>query len=389
MADPAHNRILVAIETDATRYHGEFARRPRLLDKAEAEQMLAHLATDLAAGIPETRHCALSMAGALYDQTQLLHPGYPVYARLESLLEESFRDEDFEPRLLSIGALSGQMPEAELQPGKDIPLGLLQTLPLLVSGEAELVGRLADTMEHGFLESGQLSAHSARALEANFGIAVNHARFMTLTDLNAMLRLQLEHFGFLPLWELLDAAINQPGEPLAVAAGRGQRFRWDGRAVRAEFETFDHWAQRGGGRDLAAGDQSLAREYAEWTREYRQYLATLQAHGVAVEQSLPGEPGEPLPGSYLVERSRQAPAREAAAVTEHSSGELGTVAVTVVRGGEQINYYPLLPAGLNALHAEIRQSMGGEAGLSFPGAVLYDEAGRALVPDAMPAGSGA
>jgi hypothetical protein len=386
---PVHNRILVAIETDATRYHGEFARRPKLLDKTEAEQMLAHLATDLSANAPEIRSCALSLAGALFDQTQLLRPGYPVHSSLESLLEASYRDQPFEPRLLSIGSESGRMPEAALQPSTEIPLGLLQTLPLVVSGEPELIGRLSDEMEHSFLERGQLSAHSARALEANFGIAVNHARFMTITDLNAMLRLQLEHFGFLPLWELIDAAVNRPGEALSVEGSRGQEFQWNGKAVRAVFHTFDHWAGKGPGKSRAPGGQMLASEYSDWTREYRQYLTTLAAHGVPVEQVLPGQTETALRGSFMVERSSNHPARDSAPVTEHSSGDLGTVAVTVVRGGEQFNYYPLLPAGLNDLHAEIRQSQGKDAALSFPGSLLYDETARVLRPDGMPAGGGA
>lgn len=386
MSRLAHNRILVAIETDATRYHGEFARRPKLLGKAEAEQMLAHLATDLSRNLPEIKSCALGMAGALFDQTQLLRPGYPAYSKLESMLEVSYGSGPFEPRLLSFGAESGRMPEPELQPLDEIPLGLLQTLPLVVSGEAGLVGRLSDTMEHGFLESGQLSAHSARALEANFGIAVNHARFMTITDLNAMLRLQLEHFGFLPLWQLVDAAVNDPKTELQVEGSAGQAFGWDGRAVRAIFESFDHWAREGGGRSLDPGGQALASGYSDWTREYRQYLATLASHGITVEQALPASPGEPLAGSFMVERSRYNPGRDAAPVTEHSSGELGTVAVTVVRNEAQFNYYPLLPSGLNELHAEIRKSMGEHAALAFPGTILYDEGSRALRPDSMPGG---
>lgn len=387
LTGPAHNRILVAIETDATRYHGEFARRPGLLDKAGAEQMLAHLATDLSTNLPEIRSCALSMAGALFDQTQLLRPGYPVFARLETLLQASYGGRRFEPRLLSIGSESGRMPEQELQPDDDIPLGLLQTLPLVVSGEAVKIGHLSETMEHSFLESGQLSAHSAKALEANFGIAVNHARFMTITDLNAMLRLQLGNFGFLPLWELIDAATNEPDGPLAVEGRGGQQFSWDGRVVKAVFETFDHWANEGSGRSFATGGQMLAREYAEWTREYRQFLTTLASHGIKVEQTIAGKQNEVPQGSFLVEASSLRPARDAARVTEHSSGELGTVAVTVVRDDAQFNYYPLLPAGLNELHAEIRRSMGENSALSFPGGILYDEGARILRPDTVPAGN--
>ena len=386
MSELARKRIMVAIETDATRYHGEHARRPRLLSRSEAEQMLAHLSTDLSEQFPQIRSCSLAMAGALFDQTQLLRPGYPVYASLESLSATGSGGSAFQAGLISFGADSGQMPNSDLQPSDAIPLGLLQTLPLLLFGEKGLVETLSDQMEHKFLDSGQLSAHAAKAVEANFSVAVNHARFMTLTDLNAMLHLQLEHFGFLPLWQLLDAAINTPDESLSVTGTGGQEFRWTGNAVRCSFETFDYWSTRGAGKARAADGQLLAQGYSDWTREYRQYLTTLAAHDVNLEQVLADEPGQVLKGNFQVETSAYQLRREAAQVTEHSSGDLGTVAVTVVGENGQLNYYPLAPSGLNDLHASIRKTLGATDGVSFPGSILYDHRSRQLQPDALPSG---
>ena len=372
--------ILVAIETDATRFHGEHTNRPRVLGKAAAEQMLAHLSADLAALFPGITRCSLAMPGAVYDQTQLLRPGYPVFQSLETFISESSGTDD-QPRLLSLGEHEGRMPARDLEPLTDVPLGLLLTLPLVVSGPAGLTEDLSMNMEHQFLESGQLSAHSAQGLEANFGIPVTHARFMTLTDLHAMLRLQLEHFGFLPLWELLDAALNARTDPLSVTGGRGQQFQWLDGAVRSEFETFDYWASHGGGREHPGAEQVLAKEYADWTRECRQYLATLKAHAVPVLQFLPQK--ELLESSFLVEESQSAAGSGAAQVTEHSSGELGTIAVTVILEGRQLNYYPLSPAGLNDLHASIRASGFGGGGMAFPGCINYDQSTRRLIPEAL------
>jgi len=303
------------------------------------------------------------------------------------MLMASFGGQAFQPRLFSIGSEAGLMPEVELQPSADIPLGLLQTLPLLVSGSPQLVDQLAENMEHRFLESGQLSAHSARALEANFSIVVNHARFMTVTDLNAMLHLQLEHFGFLPLWQLLDAAINTPHETLSVEGSAGQVFSWNGSAVRGVFETFDYWAQSGAGKAQASSGQMLAQGYADWTREYRQYLTTLSAHGIPVEQVLPGNTDEVLKESFMVETSPLVSRQVAIQVTEHSSGELGTVAVTVVGNDGQFNYYPLVPAGLNELHASIRNTLGSDVEVSFPGSILYEEHSRQMRSDVAQAGT--
>ena len=378
--------ILVAIETDATRYHGEHASRPRLLERSESEQVLAHLAADLANLFPEITRCSLTMPGALFDQTQLLQPGYPVYGALESLLKQATGDRPPQPCLLSLSADAGRMPSTELQPEPDIPLGLLQTLPLVVSGDPGLVTQLSGLMEYHFLEQGQLSAHSAKGIEANFEITLSHARFMTLTDLHAMLRLQLEHFGFLPLWELLDAALSGRAEKLAALGRCGQRFTLRDGSVYCRFETFDYWANRGSGRDHSGLSQILAKAYTDWTREYRQYLTTLKAHAVPVIQYLPQRKDDPLEASFLIEESPLNPGRDVAQLTEHNSGDLGTIAVTVAHDTRQLNYYPLSPAGLNDLHASIRASGHSSSGVSFPGCINYDEDARRLIPDALPSG---
>jgi len=383
MALIRHKYILVGIETDPTRYHGENASRPALLDRLAAEQMLAHIATDLTEMFPAINHCSLSMAGALFDQTQVLRPQLPVYAALETLRHAANPGGDFQPRMLSIGASEGAMPLQALQPFEKIPLGLLQVLPVLVSGPAESVDELAAEMEHRFLEQGQLSAHSAKGLESHFQISVNHARFMTITDLNALLRLQLEHYGFLPLWELLDAAISPPAEPLEVSTADGLKFKWQDGAVHSFFESFDWWAKYGSGAEEPVSEQLLQTAYADWTREYRRYLTMLTAHGVKIEQHLPGLEDAGLEDSFLLEESTVIPNQSAAVVTEHSAGDLGTIAVTVVSGKRQMNFYPLQASGLNDLHQFIREQ--GYAGdIAYPGRVCYDESSRQLISETLP-----
>ena len=383
MAMIQHRYILVGIETDPTRYHGENASCPALLDRSAAEQVLAHVAADLTGMFPAINRCALSLAGALFDQTQVLRPQLPVFSALKSLQQSANPDGDFQPRLLSIGASDGKMPLPDLQPFENIPLGLLQILPILVSGPAKDVDGLAQEMEHRFIEAGQLSAHSAKGLEAHFQVSVNHARFMTITDLNALLHLQLKHYGFLPLWELLDAAMNPPANALEVSTDGGLKFKWQDGTVHSFFESFDWWAQYGGGADLAADDQQLQAAYADWTQEYRVYLTMLSAHGIKVCQHLPGLEDAELKDSFLLEESTVIPGASALPVTEHSAGELGTVAVTVVSGNRQMNFYPLQASGLNDLHEFIREQ--GYCGdVAYPGRICYDETSRQLISECLP-----
>lgn len=376
--DTAFYRILVAIETDATRFHGPDAIRPAVLGKADSEQLLAHLAADLSALLPEISSCSLIAAGALLDQTQVLRPLYPVFQALENVSIDH-RADRFKPGLVSVGASDGHMPVAALQPDPGIPPGLLLLLPVVVHGPAGLVQTLGQDMEYRFLEEGQLSAHSAAWLQSAFGVTVNHARLMTLTDLNAMLRLQLDHFGFLPLWELIDAALDST-ESLAVTTDQGNRFEWRDGAVHTDFQTFDHWARRGAGVNLPGERGALAEAYAGWTRELRQYLTTLNAHGLEVVFHLPGG-GPALESSYFHEQGLARPGSRRTAVTEHSWGDLGAVAISVVDGETVRNYYPLRASGLNDIHADIRRLIPAGHTVSFPGGLLYDETERRLVAD--------
>ena len=379
MADTGFYRILVSAETDATRYYGPDAKRPGVLESSDAEQLLSHVAADLRALLPDIAACSLIAPGALFDQTQVLQPGYPVFQALEDVSLDN-HSERFKPGLVSIGANDGRMPVSALQPDPKIPPGLLQLLPVVLHGPTDLVRELGQEMEYRFLEEGQLSAHSASWLQSAFGVSVTHARLMTMTDLMAMLRLQLEHFGFLPLWDLLDAALNGRIEPLACTTALGNEPEWHDGGVGLTFMTFDHWAREGAGKTLPAKGQALAEAYGNWTREMRQYLTTLRAHGVEVTLHLPGDETA-LEGSYFCE---DAPAREQhrnCTITEHTWDELGLIAVSVANDEGLQHFYPLRAAGLNDLHAAIQRIVPPGHTISYPGTLLYDENSRCLAPD--------
>jgi hypothetical protein len=379
MAPPQTRRFLLAIESDATRYHGASASRPKLLNSSDCDQLMAHIATDLAALLPQSAHCKLVAAGALFDQTQVLRPAYPVFAALQELLMES--GSPAQPGSICLGADQDRIPRQGLQPEPDIPLGLLQLLPILVSGSNEVIDELGTAMEHRFLEEGQVSAHTARWLENAFAIKINHARFMTLMDLNAMFRLQLEHFGFMPLWKILDAALNDQAEGFEVSLENGQVYRWRGQKVHTEYQSFDYWSNQGGGQELDSGRGKLAGAYADWTRMTRQFLTVLRAHAVPLVFHLPGQPQQPLTDSFFVEAGSNEIRTGRAEITEHSFAELGTICVTVIQDGQQSNYYPLSSQGLNDIHQAIRDSGPSGRTVAFPGSILFDENNRSLVAE--------
>jgi hypothetical protein len=196
MNPPGRFSILVAVETDATRYHGENARRPRQLSHSDAEQMLAHLSADLSGLIPTINQCTIVSVGALFDQTQILRPEYPVFDALGGLLKPASgngQESTHTPRLISLGSGQDGIPAKRLRPDAGIPIGPLQLLPLLVTGSDELVAELGQEMEHRFMEEGQVSAHTASWMETAFDISITHGRFMTLTGTQAGLSPRSSH----------------------------------------------------------------------------------------------------------------------------------------------------------------------------------------------------
>lgn len=373
-----HLPFLVAVETDPTRYHGENPVTPGVLGARSAEQLMAHIATDLAAMFPEVSRLTMSMTGALFDQTQILQPGLPLFDAMQAITEKRLGKSTYSPSMVSIGSSNGHMPHADLQPDAGIPPGVLQLIACTLTGPDESIRDIEEAMEHRFMEEGQLSPKSASGLENAFGIASTHARFMTLTDLMAMLKLQLEHFGFGGLWTLLDAAMEVSAERIEACGSAGQSFSWqDGRIV-AQFQTFDYWGNHGAGSDRPS--EEMVQGYVDWTREYRQYLVTLEAHNIKVTQQLP-DTDVSLEGAFFVESGTARVGGEPASITEHSSPDLGLIAITVVQDGQIRHYYPLQPEGMNLILEEVFANGGARDGISFPGTICLDSANRRLSAD--------
>jgi hypothetical protein len=182
------------------------------------------------------------------------------------------------------------------------------------------------------------------------------------------------------MWELLDAALNGQTGPLQVSSQGGHTFEWKNGSVWTCFETFDSWASHGKGSELDASRQALAAAYGDWTRETRQYLTTLNAHGLDVRFTL-SDSGATLSDTFFIEPGTAAGCVEDSVITEHSYAELGTVAITLCTGDRVDNYYPVSPSGLNDIHAHIRKHAPGVHTVAFPGGILYDEDSRALLPD--------
>ena len=247
------------------------------LDPEAAGALAALVARDIARLAPEATSLDLGLVAALFDPVELLRPGYPLHAGIEQLVARA-------PglaggRVIGFGGSQG-LPGA-LQPSPEHAQGPLRLLPLLLRGEAELVSRVGEHLEQVLLDTGMVGADTALMAQSAFGIAVEHARLLTINDLAAMMALQYEHAGLAPLWPLVETALLAPGTPCWLDAPPEPLAHFDGRDVHIALLDSEAWLEAG----FAPADADaarLARAFDQFQGRQRQFSAVLDAHGIGV-----------------------------------------------------------------------------------------------------------
>ena len=261
-----------------------------VLTQSQAGSLAAHIAADLARFASQAASLQLTTVGAHYDAVELLRPDWPLHQQLEQFamhapLDSSPRADDLPGdmaigRIMAFGADDACLP-ASLMPSPDHNGGPLRLMPFVLNGDGDTVGIIGDVFERDLLERGMAGAATALAAQELFDLRVEHARYLTLHDLAAMMALQYEHAGLAPLWPLIETALlsprsecwlDAPPEPLVHYA--------DGEARIALFSP-SAWAVR-----HAAGSsedtRQLERRFEYFQARQRQFATVLQAHAVAV-----------------------------------------------------------------------------------------------------------
>jgi hypothetical protein len=181
------------------------------LDRATASVLADALAHDLLVHIPEIRKLDFVFVGALYDQAQLLRPGWPLHAALADALERLPRGSD-DTHIIALGAHEGRLPLASLEPDKELLGSPMLVMPWLLSGSAEIIDEVARRLERELLDQGLIGAELALAIGEAFGIKTTHARHMTTLDLCALACAQYEHAELGALWQVIEAALLKPDQ---------------------------------------------------------------------------------------------------------------------------------------------------------------------------------
>ncbi|MFC3551892.1 hypothetical protein ACFOLC_12855 [Lysobacter cavernae] len=296
---PAPLHVLGAL---ALELRGDAPVARQALAQTQVGALAALIARDLAAFAPDAATLELVTVGAHYDPVELLRPGWPLHHELDQLAARAPGRP--EPRVIAFGAHAGQLP-GTLAPSADFFGGPLRLVPFLLSPQAlagdnddATAARVGDALESGLLERGMAGADTALAAQDAFGVQVEHARYLTVHDLAAMMALQYEHAGLAPLWPLLETALLQPqGEEWLDAPPEPLVHYVDGEARIALFEPRAWKARYATDAPCNTPEcrERLERQHQHFQTRQRQIAAVLGAHGITVNfVHSPGEGREAL-----------------------------------------------------------------------------------------------
>lgn len=248
---------------------------PRTLAVEETARLVDLVAADLGRGVPGIERLGLALAGALYDQAQLLRPGWPVFTALGELYACRQRGSP-EPGLLGFGQSAGRMAVPALEPEPGLGLGALALVPMVLTGDLGAVRRTADWLEAELDARGLAGAAVALVVRDAWGLAIGHVRYLTHHDLAALAAVQLGHAGFATAWSLIEAALLSPARAESAVAESGQPWRYADGAIRGGLlDLAGFRALHPLGREAAA-----ARAFEAWLVQQRQFSALFAAHGL-------------------------------------------------------------------------------------------------------------
>jgi hypothetical protein len=256
---------------------GSSAARDTLL-QSDAGALAELIARDLAVFTPEAARLELVTVGAHYDAVELLRPGWPLHRELDQLSARAPGAST--ARVIAFGAHDDHLP-GTLAPSPDHAGGPLRLLPFILGGDAEIVARVGVAFARDLMERGMAGAATALSAQDAFGLQIEHARYLTVHDLAALMALQYEHAGLAPLWPILEAALLAPDHEEWLDAPPEPLVHYGDREARIALFTPHAWRERHALPADAECDK-LERQFELFQSRQRQFAAVLQAHGIAV-----------------------------------------------------------------------------------------------------------
>jgi hypothetical protein len=350
---------------------------PMTLGRDDAAALAELVAADLLGLVPQVGGARLVLAGALFDQVELLRPGFPVWAALDELGRRV--PHGHLENVVAVGHHDGSMPAPELEPSAIYAGGPMRLLPLSLLAPAALAEDLSTQLEIQLVGRGEAGAQTADWLMRTLGVRLEHVRYLSRNDLLALTCVQYEHVNLAPLWALLETALLTPQREESTMSARGLALRYADGTVRAQSPA--QWLSRQSGEPA-----QRAHDFAGIVFELRQYAALLEAHQVPLAlESTTGSTA--ATDGYLLETRAVAEADLGSPhLFAHEAPGLGVVAVTVAQpaGAERARVlahgYPLQPRALGPLLQRLTEAYGIAGELDALGRVVLDEAGELGAP---------
>lgn len=252
--------------------------RHAALGAQAAGELTALLGRDLAALVPAVRACDLALMAAHFDPAEALRPGWPLHRRLLELLQRAPGGATA-ARMVGFGAdARGDVPQP-LQCDAELAGGGLRVLPFVLRGAA--ADAAGAELEDLLLDRGMAAADTALALQDGLAAQVEHARYLSLHDLVAMIALQYRNVGLEPLWSLLETALLEPGAEAWLDAAPEPLARYGDGEVRIALMDPGAWHKRYAANIVDGA--ALERGFERFQARQRQFAAVLDAHAIPVQ----------------------------------------------------------------------------------------------------------
>jgi hypothetical protein len=255
------------------------------LPQEQAGRLVELLARDLDKLVPGASALDLVFAAAHFDPAEVLRPGWPLHRRLDELRQRAPGREQGS-RVIAFGADREGVVPLPLAADPGLHGGQMRVLPFLLSGPAETVRALQENFEEVLLDRGMAAADTALLAQESFGARIEHARYLTVHDLTAIMAMQYQHQGLQPLWPVIETALLAPDEEEWLDAPPEPLLRYASGEVQIALLDPGAWQQRNGQaatNPAATSDvQELERAYEYFQARQRQFAAVLEAHGIAV-----------------------------------------------------------------------------------------------------------
>ena len=248
------------------------------LQQARAGELAALLARDLAKWVPEVRDCDFTILAALFDPVEILRPGFPLHAELERLTAQA--PGQGQARVIALGTNENALPET-LSPSQEFAEGPFRLVPFLLRGDSELIRNVGEELESRLLDIGMAPADTALFAQENFKAQIEHARYLTVHDLAAMMAMQYEHAGLKNVWPLIETALLAPDEICWCDAMPEPLALYRDGEIHMTLLDADDWQILGYCADEISPERCEFL-FEQFEMRQRQMAALFQAHGLEV-----------------------------------------------------------------------------------------------------------